>query len=229
MEISIRLKTIADLINNCESMADIGTDHAYVPIYLVKNNLCKRAIACDINKGPLEKARFNVAIEGLDSKIECRLGGGLQTIKPDEVDSVVIAGMGGNLIRDIIEERLDVFKSLKYAILQPVQNPDILRKHIYDQGYEIIDEELSLDENKFYEIIKIRYSNEPKQLEDIYYEVGPKLIEKNHYLLKDFISFKIDNYRKICSYINEDTSFAKGRKKELECKVCKLEELLRCL
>lgn len=80
-------------------------------------------------------------------------------LKPNEVDSVVIAGMGGNLIRDIIEERLDVFKSLKYAVLQPVQNPEVLREYLYKRGFNILGEQLCIDESKYYEIIKVCYAS----------------------------------------------------------------------
>jgi tRNA (adenine22-N1)-methyltransferase len=178
MELSLRLKKVASLVEKCEIMADIGTDHAYIPIYLVKKGICNKAIASDINKGPVEKAKINVAFEELQNKIECRLGGGLSTVSDGEVDCAIIAGMGGNLIRDIIEEGKDVFKHLKYLVLQPVQNPEVLREYIIKSGYKILDEELCIDENKFYEIIKIKYDNNSVAMDPIFYEIGKKLIEK---------------------------------------------------
>lgn len=229
MNISIRLKTVASLVHLCNSMADIGTDHGYIPIYLIKEGVCTEAIASDINKGPVQKAENNVKREGLESKITCRLGRGLTTIKPFEVDCAVIAGMGGNLIRDIIKESMDVFKSLKYAVLQPVQNPDILRRYLYESGYEIMDEELCIDEGKYYEIIKVRYDNKPKVLENIYYEVGEKLIHKKHPLLENYIDYKIEKYKSILSYINDDTEPARLRKADVENRVEKLKELILCL
>ena len=104
MELSKRLKFIAKHIDKCKSIADIGTDHGYIPIYAVKNNLCERSIASDINKDPVKKSKLNISLEGLSEKIETRLGGGLEPIKAKEVEGIVIAGMGGNLIRDILEE-----------------------------------------------------------------------------------------------------------------------------
>lgn len=229
MNISIRLKTVASLVDKCEKIADIGTDHAYLPIYLLKKGVCKEAIASDINKGPVEKAEHNVKREGLERKILCKLGGGLTTIKPFEVDSAIIAGMGGNLIRDIIEESMDVFKSLKYVVLQPVQNPDVLRKYLYESGYNIIDEELCFDEGKYYEIIKVEYSNKPKILDEVYYEVSEKLIEKKHPMLKEYIQYKIEKYNNILSYIDDDTESAKIRKGHVSERIRKLEEIILCL
>lgn len=229
MEIGIRLKSIASLIQNCDCIADIGTDHGYLPVFLVKNKIILSAIASDINKGPVDKARTNISIEDCDDKIECRQGAGLKTLKPFEVECAVIAGMGGNLIRDIIEESPQVFRNLKYAVLQPVQNSEVLRKHIYRKGYRILDEELCIDENKFYEIIKVKYDNVVEDVDEIYYEVSKILIEKKHPLIKDFINFKLNNYIKIFNSIKEDTVLATRRKTEIQYKISKLKELFTCI
>lgn len=229
MEISLRLKTIAGMVDKCEAVADIGTDHGYIPIYLVKNKICEKAIASDINKGPVEKARFNIKLENMQDKILCRLGGGLTTIQPGEVQGIVIAGMGGNLIRDIIEEGIDKFKKSEFAVLQPVQNPEVLREYIYKKGYKIIDEELCIDDNKLYEIIKVTYDTKIENIDSIYYEVGKALIEKKHPLVKQYINIKIDRYIKILNNIKEESESSNKRKVEVKNKIIKLEELLRCL
>lgn len=229
MELSKRLMKVASLVENCNCVADIGTDHAYLPIYLIENNIASHAIASDINKGPVKKAMLNVNSYNLQDQIECRLGAGLNTLKIKEADIVIIAGMGGNLIRDIIEERIDVFKELKFAILQPVQNPEVLREYLYNKGYEIIEEELCIDENIFYEIIKIRYSAKKCILDDIFYEVSKDLYDKKHPLIKDFIINKLNNYNKISSKINDDSTAAAIRRNQVAEKIRKLEELVKCL
>ncbi|ERI90225.1 hypothetical protein HMPREF1982_03978 [Clostridiales bacterium oral taxon 876 str. F0540] len=226
MELSFRLKSIASLMEKCDSMADIGTDHAYIPIYLVKEGLCKRAIASDINKGPVEKALKNIIIENLEDKIQCRLGGGFSTIAPKEVECAVIAGMGGNLIRDIVEEGIDVFKELDYCVFQPVQNPDVLREYIYSKGFTILEEDLCIDEGKFYEIIKVRYDNNKLHISPIYYEVGKRLLEKKHPLVNQYINLKLEKYYKIYNSIADNTSNAKARKAEVLNKIDELKELL---
>ncbi len=229
LDISIRLKTIASMVDKCEVLVDVGTDHAYIPIYLVKKQICDKAIASDINKGPVEKARLNVAMEGLKEKIQCRLGGGFSTVRTSEVDVVVIAGMGGNLIRDIILEHENVFKNLQYAVLQPVQNPEVLREFIYKKGYEILDEELCFEDEKYYQIIKVKFNNKPVNIKEIYYEVGQKLIEKKHPLLKDFLIHLVNKYKKILNLIKDDTELAKKRKIQISHKLKELEELISCL
>ena len=239
MEISKRLSVIVNMIDKGSSIADIGTDHAYVPIEAVKKGISTRAIASDINKGPIEKARDNVKRNGLDNKIECRLGPGFSTIKPGEVQGGIIAGMGGNLIRDIIEEDIEVFKKMNFLIAQPTQNPEIFRKYVYDSGYEIIDEELCFDEGIYYEYIKIKNtpckkdkikdSQNIKTLDDIDYEISSNLLNKKHELIGDYIEFKIEKYKNIFSYIKEDTESSVRRRVELKSKIEKMEEMLRCL
>lgn len=229
MDISLRLKTIASQIKQCDCVADIGTDHGYIPIYLLKSGQCKRVIASDINKGPVEKARLNAFVSGLEDSIECRLGGGLSVIQPGEADVILIAGMGGNLIRDILEEGIEVFKAADYAVLQPIQNPDILRKHIIEKGYTIIEEDLCVDDKKYYEIIKIKYENSPKKKASIYYEIGEKLITEKHPLVESYINFKIAKYKRINMAISDSTPVATKKKMENRSKIEQLEELLKCL
>lgn len=229
MDISIRLKSIASLVEECDCVADIGTDHGYLPVFLAKNGICLRAIASDINKAPVDKARRNIKLQNCVHIIDCRQGAGLTTIKPFEADCAVIAGMGGNLIRDIIEESTEVFKSLNYTVLQPVQNSEVLREYIYKKGYKILDEELCLDENKFYEIIKVKYDNTVYDVNEIYYEISEILLEKKHPLMKDFINLKLNNYTRILNSIKKESILAEKRRNEITCKIIKLKELLECL
>ena len=102
MKLTNRLQAAADLVPVCESMADIGTDHGYLPIYLVQEGRARRAIACDVNDGPLTRAREDVNSSGLSRQIGLRLGGGLAPLGKGEVDGVTICGMGGLLMRDIL-------------------------------------------------------------------------------------------------------------------------------
>jgi tRNA (adenine22-N1)-methyltransferase len=229
MEISSRLKCVASMVDKCNSIADVGTDHGYLPIYLIKNGICTTAIASDIKKGPLNKAKINIKKYNMEEKIQCRLGAGLNTIKENEVDSAVISGMGGNLISDIIDNDIEIFKSLKYAVLQPVQNPEILRKYLYDKGFNIIDEELCIDENKYYEIIKVEYNNNVVIKDDIYYEISEKLIKKKHPLIRQYIGYKINKNKHIIDNIDLCNSNALKRKEELVYKNHILKELLSCL
>ncbi len=229
MELSKRLKRIAEHVDKCESVADIGTDHGYIPIYLVKEGICKKAIASDINKGPIEKAKVNVAFEGVSNKVKCLLGPGLNPLKVGEVNGVILAGMGGNLTRDILLADMDKVKKYDFIILQPAQNPEVLREFLYKNDYEIIDEDLIKDEGRFYELFKVKYNENSEKLvfeDELEYEVSPLLREKSHPLFKEFIEEKINRCETILSFIKEDTESAKKRKSDLEEKINKLKGML---
>lgn len=229
MELSKRLMKIASYVNYCEAIADIGTDHGYIPIYLVKNNKCNSAIASDINKGPIEKASTNIRFEGLSEKIKCLLGGGLKPLKVGEVNGVIIAGMGGNLIRDIILEDIEKVKLYDFLILQPAQNPEVLREFLYNNNFEILNEDLILDDGKFYELFKVKYNENAKKInvkDEISYEISSILLESNNSLVNDYIKSKIKKYGNIIRYIKDDTSLAKKKKDILNEKINKLKEMI---
>lgn len=220
MELSKRLDLIVNHIKDCDTLVDVGTDHGYIPIYVIKNGICKSAIASDINKDPLDKAKLNAIFEEVDEKIDTRLGDGLSTIEVNEVDACVIAGMGGNLIRDILEADKEKVKGFKFLILQPAQNPEVLREYLYTNGYEVIEEDLCIDEDKYYELFKVRVKEgEETSLDSIYYEISPKLLRDRHPLMKDYITYKKEKYEKILGFIEEDTESAEARKNELEAKI----------
>lgn len=227
MIISRRLKLISDLVKDVDSVVDVGTDHGYVVIDLLKGGRVKKAIASDINKGPVDRARKNVADHNLSHKIECRLGGGLTTVKPGEVEAAVIAGMGGNLIRDILLESEEVFKKLDYVIVQPVQNPEVLREYVYKLGWNLEDEWIIFDEDKYYEIFKVSYGNEPKTVEPIYNEISEILLKKKDEVYKEYLNHKASKYSTIYEGLTEDTENAKARKSELKEKLDAIEGFLR--
>ena len=97
MELSKRLQAVADLVTEGASVADIGTDHGYIPIYLIEHHIAEKVIALDINRGPLERARMHIVGHGLKEKIETRLSDGLEKVLPGEVDTMIAAGMGGGI------------------------------------------------------------------------------------------------------------------------------------
>lgn len=227
MELSKRLKFIADKIDKCESIIDVGTDHGYIPIYAIKNSLCTKAIASDINKDPVKKAKLNASLEGVGKEVEVRLGGGLETVKKGEVDAVVIAGMGGNLIRDILEKDINKVEKYKFLILQPAQNPEVLREYLYNNDYEIILEDLCFDEGIFYELFKVRRGKKQRlhNLNKDTYEFSPVLIKKKNPLMQSYLESKEEKYRKILGFIKNDTDSAKARRKDIERKIDLIEKL----
>lgn len=228
MELSKRLNWIIEKLDKVQVIMDVGTDHGYIPIYLIKNNIAKKVIASDINKEPLKKAKINASLDGVLDKIDLRLGGGLSPLKNIEAEAVIIAGMGGNLIRDILENDLDKVKNLDYIILQPAQNPEVLRKYLYNNNYEVLDEDICLDENKYYEIFKVKYkTGDYILLEDIFYEISPTMLSKKLPLLKSYIESKIKKNKKVLDFVTDNTENAIERINELKEKNQKLEKLLK--
>ncbi|SHG96422.1 tRNA (adenine(22)-N(1))-methyltransferase [Tepidibacter thalassicus] len=227
MKLSERLEVIANLVDKNTILADIGTDHGYIPVYLLKNKKIKYAVAADINRGPLENAKKEVLLNNLEDKVDLRLGSGLSVLKKGEVDEVIIAGMGGVLISKILEESFEVAKSLKKIILQPMQASDELRKYLYSEKFEIIDEVLVKEDFRIYEIIVVNYGGKKHKIEDdIYYEIGKKLVEKNDPLLLEFIDKKINEYEKIIKKIEgKEGQKIESRIGECKYKIEKLKEL----
>lgn len=230
MEVSNRIEFIIENLENVEVLADIGTDHGYVPLIALERGICNKAIACDINKDPLDKARLNAILEGAGDELEFRLGGGFEPLEVNEANEVVIAGMGGNLIRDILEADLEKVKSAEYLILVPAQNPEVLREYLYKNNYEIIKEDLCLDEGIYYELFKVRSAEgQTTELDSIYYEISPILLRSEHSLMKDFLQNKIDEYNKILGFITEATVSANKRREEIKEKISIITSMLNYL
>ena len=154
MAISGRLKLIADLVTPGGVAADIGTDHALVPLYLLKENRVSRVIAVDISKDCLKKAQEAVARYGLEGRLVPRLCDGLEKLSPFEADSIIISGMGGILMTNILQKGIAVTKSAKELILSPHRDPDLVRTFLNENDFEIIYDDVILDKKKSYCVIK---------------------------------------------------------------------------
>ena len=228
MELSKRLTWIISKMDECDVIMDVGTDHGYIPIELIRRNIANKVIASDINKEPLKKAKINISLEGLSNKINLRLGGGLEPLNNNEVQGILIAGMGGNLIRDILKNDISKVKNIDYLILQPAQNPEVLREYLYTGNYEVIEEDICLDEGKYYELFKVKYKeNNSSKLEDIFYEVSPILLNKKSEVFKEYLKEKIEKYKKVNNFIKDETEHALARKNELNNKIEIIEDLLK--
>lgn len=166
-----RLKTVFDLIGDGARVADIGTDHAFLPIALVKSGKSKKVIACDIGEKPLENARKN--LERLKiSSVDLRLSDGLEGIAPNEVDTFVMAGMGGEVISGILS-RCDYIKDSTFSlVLQPMTGADFLRKFLYENGFEITKEIAVEDNSKLYTVISARFCGDIKERSNVFYIHG---------------------------------------------------------
>ncbi|NLL04687.1 MAG: SAM-dependent methyltransferase [Clostridiaceae bacterium] len=187
-----RIKFIANMIPECTILSDIGTDHAYIPIYSVKNQICKKAIACDIGEGPVAVANRNIKRHGMEDRVVTRIGSGFKPISEEELDVCVIAGMGGILITEILQEDINKAKKANKLILQPMNCIELVREWLYLNGFEITDEGLINEGFRIYNVIVAQWTGKIAKKELVYYYIGEKLIEKKDPLLKKYINRRID-------------------------------------
>lgn len=191
-----RLQTIADLVDKNTVIADIGCDHGWLPIYLCLNNKIKKAYACDVAKMPLSKAQENVKKYNLDDNISFLLCDGLSKLN-DDVDQVIIAGMGGHLIAKIIDESPYQYNTY---ILQPNTHHEVVREQLVKSNYRIIDEKMIVDQKKTYVIIKAQKSNDIIKYSSLEIKYGPILMKTK---TSEFISFYANKYEQIKKVFNK--------------------------
>lgn len=198
-----RLDLIAEMVKNCEQekkvVADIGTDHAKLPIFLVNSGICNFTYASDINTGPLEKAKENIKyFKCPDDKIKIVLSNGIEKI-PRDYNILVIAGMGGELISDILENgKPDRNVTL---ILSPMTAAEELRLWLYKHNYSIVKEKIADEGKKIYTVIKAIFSNEPVHFEKIDCWLSQALLSSKNELVKRYIK----------TYINKQDSIINGK------------------
>ena len=193
MSLSQRLKLITSLVPKGARVCDIGTDHARLPIYLIEQKTAERVIATDIRPLPLENAKRNVALSGVTG-IELRLCDGLSAVKKSETDTVIIAGMGGEVISGIIS-RAELLREQPYPllILQPTTSPEALRKYLYESGFEILTETALKENGKLYSVMTACFTCEAKEMPEYFYFAGktdPKTEDGYLYIKKQYIRLK---------------------------------------
>lgn len=169
--LSKRLGVIASLVKQGARVCDVGTDHGYLPIVLKKSGLASSVIATDLREGPLSNAAENIALSGVNG-IELRLCDGLDSVSSNETDTVVIAGMGGEVISGIIA-RCDWLKNDGITlILQPTTSPEFLRRFLYSNGFEIQKEPAVIECGKAYSVMKVRFTGKAYALPEHFYYIG---------------------------------------------------------
>ena len=155
IKLSKRMSAVATMVTPGNVLADVGTDHGYVPIALVQQGKIPRAIAMDINKGPLQRACEHISMCQLEDYIETRLSDGVAALEIGEVDSILIAGMGGDLVIHILNEGIDVCRQAKELILQPQSELARVRQYLREHYFQIIDEDMVIEDGKYYPMMKV--------------------------------------------------------------------------
>ena len=199
-----RLSLCASFVRQDSKLADIGTDHAYLPVWLCQNGVCKSAIAADINPEPLSRGQLTIAQAGLEDKVKTRLSDGLKSISADEADDIVIAGMGGELIAKIILECEYSRDKDKRFILQPMTKSELLIERLCQNGFEILSQDCCVASNKCYTVLLVQYSGEKRAYSEVYpyiCELKPKENETHLRFIKAHIE-------RLLKKANGDASFA---------------------
>ena len=208
-----RMRCVAAFVPSGARAADIGCDHAYVSIFLCEQEICDHVIAMDVRKGPLEIARANIHKAGLDDRIELRLSDGLERLACGEVDTIVIAGMGGLLIRDILCAGEQVVKGLRTMVLQPQSEIPEVRRYVREHGFEIADEAMIWDKNKPYFVMKCIWADGQSLPEwsEVKYQYGGVLLKRQDTGLRDFLRWEQQHLERLIETLKGQT----GEKAEL--------------
>ncbi len=186
MTLSERLTAVARMVTTGLTVADVGCDHGYLAIHLINKGIAPHVIAMDINKGPLEHATLHVTEAGLSERIDLRLSDGLEALDKGEADCVVMAGMGGRLMTDIMTKGSEVLSGVRELIMQPQSDIEYVRRHLEDNGYRIISEDIVFEDGKFYPMMKVIHG-EMKLGKDVYYKFGKVLLHEEHQILRQFL------------------------------------------
>ena len=195
MKLDNRLMAIADLVQKDKIFADIGTDHAYLPVYLVEKGIIKKAIAADLRVGPLDNARDAVVSYGYESQIELRLSDGLDNFKENEVEEIAVAGMGGLLISEFINRTEWLKNENIHLILQPMTHVEELRKTLFDNRFVIDKEVVAKDGDKLYIILSVYYYEGQTAYTDFDLILG-KLPYNDDSLSKEYLTKIYNKYLK---------------------------------
>lgn len=224
MELSVRLHMIAECVEKGMTVADIGTDHGYVPIYLTKKKISPKVIAMDVNKEPLQKAQENADQYHQSDKISTRLSNGLEALEPGEVDCIIIAGMGGKLIESILMNDRDKIPTYKKWIFSPHKDLESVRATLEQLNLEITHEDMILEEGHYYTVIVAEYNPDlDKKLQDsgidqetkeLHYKYGKYLIESKNKVLQYEIIEELEKYIDLIKQL--DQRGLTGRIAELE-------------
>ena len=188
VRLSLRLDAVAAFVPEKAAVADIGTDHGYIPIHLIESGRAAKALAMDVGRGPLNRAREH--IEAMEpqfrERIELRLSDGLKELKAGEADTVVIAGMGGELIIRILDQGRHVWETVKTWVLSPQSEPEQVRQFLAREGFGICREQMVKDGGKYYTIMEVKRGTMPP-MGEAEYRYGPCLIRDCHPVLLEYL------------------------------------------
>lgn len=224
IKLSKRLRAIVNFCDKNKIIADIGTDHGFVPNFLYEEDINRKIIATDISLNSLNKAIEFTELRGNNGKIEHIVCNGLEKIPP--VDQIIIAGMGGILISKILDRDFEKARQAEKLILQPMQQVDYLRKFLYDKGFKILDEKIVFEDNKFFHIIVANYKAIKEEYRDIDLKVSKLLRNRKDKDLIEFLKYLINYNIFIIENIEGSSTRSIYKKDKLREENIELKEIL---
>jgi len=226
MQLSDRLLAVADMVTPGNRLVDAGCDHGYLPIYLIQQKKIPSAIAMDVRPGPLSRAKQHIQENGLKAYIETRLSDGAEALHQGEGDTLVIAGMGGRILQKILREGETVLADVSEFILQPQSEIRQVRVFLCDHGYKIIQEDMILEDGKYYPVIKAIHGF-VRHEKEIFYRYGKLLLEQRNEVLYKFLKKELQSCENIKQQLLENpTVQTKKRLGEIKKELRYLEEAL---
>ena len=229
IKLSQRLQAIADMVPAGAKVADIGTDHGFLPCYLAQSGKAEQVIACDVNAQPLALAQKNIADYNVADKVSTRLGDGLAVIKPGEVDVVTIAGMGGALMIDILDASPLVVDRLKRIVLQPNVGAEAVRIWAEKNRWQIVAEDLIRENDIFSVIIVLEQGRSDRFMSAVELYLGPKLLAEHHPMLGLYISEEWEKTQHILEQLaKSDSEESRKKEKQLRQKWEDINGVIKC-
>lgn len=186
MKLSNRLELVVSFVKPGESAADVGTDHGHVPVELVRRGIVKHALAMDVRKGPLSKAEENIAAAGMKELVEARLSDGVQKLNASEANTVIIAGMGGELVIHILEDGRHVWNTVEQWVLSPHSELHKVREWLYQHDFFIEKEDMVYEEGKFYTVLDVRRGS-TSDLTEVDFRYGTYLRKTKNPVFAEFL------------------------------------------
>ena len=218
MQLSKRLEAIASMVTPGNRLVDVGCDHGYLPIALVRRQIIPSAIAMDVRSGPLGRAKENIEAYGLNPYIETRLSDGLEALQPGEGDTLSVAGMGGPLIERILSRNVEVSESFQELILQPQSEIGNFRRYLVECGFTVSQEDMVWEDGKFYPIIKAVFKKtaHKDRYTDIEFYYGKRLLESRHPVLYSYLEKELEKVQQIARRLQASSTVnAKKRLREI--------------
>ncbi|RHV64341.1 MULTISPECIES: tRNA (adenine(22)-N(1))-methyltransferase [Clostridia] len=233
IHLSKRLTALANMVTDGNRLADIGTDHGYIPIYLCQTGKIPSALAMDIGKGPLQQAQTHIAEHGLSEQIKTRLSDGMAALQFGEADTILIAGMGGGLVMKILSEGAEKLTGKEELILQPQSEIALVREFLRVRNFQILNEDMILEDGKYYPMMKVSQQKAAEQTKILPQEVadafGPVLLQKRHPVLKEWLERELRTTNSVIEQLSAqpDHERIRNRMQQVNCKKTLILEALK--